>query len=467
MSAKILAIGLLVFLAHLLAALFRRTRIPDVLLLMVLGVALGPYGLAWVCTADFGQMGAVLTTIALIVILFEGGVGMSIATVGRALADSLALTLFTSAATACAVAYFTHAFIGGWTGAFLLGVIVSGTSSAVVIPMVTSLGMGERPRALLAMESALTDVTCIIGYYALLVAFTAGVVTASDIGSQVLASLVMASVLGIVGGFGWLLVMGRLKNFPHTMSTVFAWLFILYGIAESLKYSGAITALAFGVTLANTPEAVIRGIPALRKAEVGTIGDRERALFAEVVVLMKLFFFIYLGLSLRFDRAEPFLIGAQVVGVVYLMRILLVRFLLPRSVSQRDAGIAGVMVPKGLAAAVLATLAAQEVGVTGGEAIKDLAYAIVGISIVVTSLLVPLLDAPGLRRFAPVFFSCFGTQERNRITTTGQPVDFSTSTASALSLVVHAVQSETARIQAVRQERDPASSTPPPRQDKP
>jgi cell volume regulation protein A len=42
MAEIVLVIGLLVFLAHFFTALFRRTRIPDVLLLLLLGVVLGP-----------------------------------------------------------------------------------------------------------------------------------------------------------------------------------------------------------------------------------------------------------------------------------------------------------------------------------------------------------------------------------------------------------------------------------------
>jgi len=49
------------------------------------------------------------------------------------------------------------------------------------------------------------------------------------------------------------------------------------------------------------------------------------------------------------------------------------------------------MIPKGLAAAVLASIPAQ-VGIIGGELIRDVTYMVILISIVATSVMIPLLE---------------------------------------------------------------------------
>ena len=56
-----------------------------------------------------------------------------------------------------------------------------------------------------------------------------------------------------------------------------------------------------------------------------------------------------------------------------------------------DISLAAVMVPKGLAAVVLATLPLQQ-QVVGGELIKDITYGVVLSSIVLTSFLVLLIE---------------------------------------------------------------------------
>ncbi len=68
----IVFVGALIFLAHLFAGIFSRTKIPDVLLLFMIGLFLGPV-LGIVTPADFGVVGPVFTTITLVFILFESG----------------------------------------------------------------------------------------------------------------------------------------------------------------------------------------------------------------------------------------------------------------------------------------------------------------------------------------------------------------------------------------------------------
>jgi len=73
----ILFVGLLVFIAHAFVALFKKTKIPDVLLLIIIGLILGPV-LNIVKTDDFGKVGPIFSAIALIIILFEGGLELNI-----------------------------------------------------------------------------------------------------------------------------------------------------------------------------------------------------------------------------------------------------------------------------------------------------------------------------------------------------------------------------------------------------
>lgn len=409
MEAAILAIGLAIVAGHLLSAIFKRTRIPDVLVLMLAGIAIGPYALAWASPADFGKVGPVLTTIALIVILFEGGLGLEVATVRRALGETLTLTLTTSVVTAGLVAVIAYPLLGNWITPFLLGVILSGTSSAVVIPMINALGVADRPRAVLALESALTDVTCIVGAFALLqAALAGGELHGMELASRMIASLVVASVMGVAGGIGWLLMLDRVRQLPNSFTLVFAVVFLLYGLAELLGFSGGIAALAFGMTISNVVPDLAARFSTRNPIAIAQHTDQERDLFAEAVFLVKLFFFVYLGLNLRFSDPEVLTYAAATVVAVYAARLLITRFTLSASATTTDATVAAVMVPKGLAAAVLASVPAQQ-GLAGGEVLRDLAFAVVGMSIVVTSVAVPLTTLAPARWLARQWFRPFAT----------------------------------------------------------
>ncbi len=397
MEKAILAVGLLVFVGHLLAGLFKRTRIPDVLVLTLLGITLGPYGLSWVTGEQVGVVGSVFSAIALVVILFEGGVNMDLRAVSAAMGDTSRLTLISFGATLVIIAALTHTVLG-WQMAFILGGILAGTSSAVVIPMVSSLKLGDRTRVALSLESALTDVLCIVVVYALMQSMiSGGELQALSLAGSVASKLVMASIIGFAGGLIWLVVLGKVRQIPNTQFTVFGLAFVLYGFAELMQYSGAIAALVLGITIANVKPHTFNNAPFLDRLPIALVSASERSLFGEAVFLVKLLFFVYLGINLPFSQLSPFLIGGTIVGVVYTARVLIVIGSLPRNCQRRDAIISAIMVPKGLAAAVLATLPLQA-GLEHGDVVRDVAFAVVFESILLTSVLVPIVDMPWINR---------------------------------------------------------------------
>ena len=77
--------------------------------------------------------------------------------------------------------------------------------------------------------------------------------------------------------------------------------------------------------------------------------------------------------------------------IVFVIRIPATRLSLRNSLPLKDTSIVAVMVPKGLAAVVLASFPLQQ-GVLGGELIKNITYGVALLSIVVTSFLVMLID---------------------------------------------------------------------------
>ena len=300
MSTIILIIGLLIFVSHFLAVLFRRTNIPDVLLLMVIGLLAGPL-MGWVSPADFGKVGPVFATIALVVILFESGTSLRLDVMLKSLGTTGKLTFGCFIATGAIVTAVAMLALGmPLLSALLLGAILAGTSSAVVIPMVASLRLQEAAGTVLVLESALTDVLCIVWVFALLHVVTNGDVGAGKLIGGVLASLIFATVLGIVGGVGWLLILGKVRDFPNTISTTIAYAFLIYGLSEFLGFSGAIAAMALGLTLTNLNQRWLKKLSGVDH-KIEALTPMDIAFYREAVFLLKTYFFIYLGISIQFS----------------------------------------------------------------------------------------------------------------------------------------------------------------------
>jgi NhaP-type Na+/H+ or K+/H+ antiporter len=394
----IFIIGILVFVAHMFTALFERTKIPDVLLLTILGILAGPvFGL--VTPGDFGKVGIVFTTIALIVILFEGGTSLEIPTIVHSASETLVITLVTFVTTvALATGVMVWAFGTSLLVGAALGTIIGGTSSAVVVPMVRGLKLKEPAGTVLVLESSFTDVLCIVLTYGVLEALVSTHASVGKIAGGLFASFLFATLIGVLGGHVWLFLLERVRRFPNTIFTTFAFIFILYGLAEIFGFSGAITALSFGVTLTNFRYFRFNRLPMLKGIEWGRLNETDLKFYGEIVFLVKIFFFLYLGISTRLEGLNSFFWPAVLVLLIFAVRLVITKAVVSNSIPWFERSVMSVMVPKGLAAAVLAGLPAQY-GIPEATLIQDTVYRVVIISIVLTALLVPMLDKTPLYRF--------------------------------------------------------------------
>lgn len=126
--------------------------------------------------------------------------------------------------------------------------------------------------------------------------------------------------------------------------------------------------------------------------------------FAEGVFLLKTFFFVYIGISIVLTDYFSIAVGGLLAIMFYLVRILIVKLSVRSNIPKEDRIVMAMMVPKGLAAAVLASLPMQA-GVPGGELIQNITYSAVLISIVINSFLIfANARIPFVGRFYGAFF---------------------------------------------------------------
>jgi len=388
-------VGILVFLAHLFTGIFSRTKIPDVILLIALGICVGPV-LGLTSPSQFGQVGPVFTTITLIVILFEGGLALRLSTLRSALAGAMKLAPLSFFLTMMVVTGFALLLTDlELLPAFILGAIVGSTSEAVVIPLVNQLRIREETRTLLSVESSVNDVLSIVITVTLIQAYMLGDFNIASVSGDLIAAFLVAIVFGVVGAFIWSTLLNRIHAIKNAMFTTPAFVFVVFGIVEMLGFSGAIAALAFGVTIGNI-ESIRFPIfnPSPPNEPVG-LTETEKVFFGEVAFLLKTFFFVYLGISLKLVSGWLITVGFIFTMLAFIFRIPAVKLSIKKSVPIKDTSIISVMVPKGLAAVVLASIPLQQ-GIVGGELIQSITYSVVLLSIVMTSFLVLLLDKAGL-----------------------------------------------------------------------
>jgi cell volume regulation protein A len=403
----VIGLGLLIFFSHAFNELFDRTKIPNVLLLLLIGMIVGPIG-GIVSKDFFGELGKVFTTITLIAILFESGAGLRFSEIKKSIGSASLITVINFIITVIVTAFIASIFTKlDWINAVFVGAIIGGTSSAVVIPIVKQLKMGEKSSAILFLESALSDVLCLIVGLAMLEGIKAGALDIGTVFSKMWKAFLFAALLGIAGGLVWSVIIQIVRSIKNSMFTTLAFVFILYGVVELLGFNGGISALTFGIILGNS-DAINNNIFFRKVFRFSTSGfnENEKNFFAEIVFIMQTYFFVYVGISLQFGSLYIYGIGLLIVILAIIARPLSIKLLIGKSTPANEVAIMSIMTPKGLVAAVLASIPLQQ-GLPYGDTIMDLGYSIVLFSIVICSVLVIILSKD------PLFLKKVVTRKRS------------------------------------------------------
>ena len=365
-----LAIGSIIFIGFFGNSIFNRFRIPDVLILVLLGMLIGPDVLG----TQFGLVNAsVLSSInefkdlflsaALVIILFDGGLSLDIRSVWQSMKFSVFLAVMNFILLALAVGaslYFIMEI--DFLIALTLGSIVGGTTGAVVIPIARKMRIHERTKTMLIMESVITDVLVIVATLSLISVIKLDEFSIWAVVRELSVKFLVGGIAGFAAGVAWLFVLERLRNQPLSYMITIAALFIVAGLVEHapVSSSGAVAALAFGLAMGNRRFVKKR----LTSLSLNALSDEHIHYFhTEITFFVRTFFFVYLGLSFGFGTFtwEHLVIGLFIISLTVLARRFTTRFACrwgELTSSEEKAVFA--MMPRGLAAAVLATLPAVQ-----------------------------------------------------------------------------------------------------------
>jgi len=347
--------GFIVLLGFLANYTFRKTGLPDIIFLIVLGLLIGPiFGIIDVSSLE--PVSPVLTALALITILFTSGLNLNFRKVMQEapLATVLALTaMFASVMVLSSVFYW----LMGWSllKSILVGVILGGTSSSIVIPLIERVKIREDARLLLILESALTDAIIVIVALALiqLVNFPDTnqlVAAARNIASAFSVGAVFGTILGLI----WIRVLHFLKNEPYDDILTLFILLLFFAVTEFLGGNGAIFALTFGLVLGNG----VRIGNFFGMKDVVEAGTMMKKFQAEISFFIRTFFFVYIGMMFVVKEYLAVVLGLGLAALLLLARAVTVTFVtVNNEYLKRQRKILSYMIPRGISAAIVAKIA--------------------------------------------------------------------------------------------------------------
>jgi NhaP-type Na+/H+ or K+/H+ antiporter len=247
MIALAIAVGML---AQVLA---QKARLPSIVLLLGLGILVGPDGLGWIDTRAFGLGLEAIVTIAVALILFEGGLQLhyvDLAAVGRTVRNLVTIGAAITVIGATAAAHLVAGF--PWRLALLFGAIVSVTGPTVINPLLDRVRVQRRLDTVLRGEGIVIDP---IGAIFAVVVLEIMLTSDSSVwtGLQAFAlRMGLGAAIGLAGGWvlGRILRMRRLLEPEVENLVVLAWVLALFAISELLAGESGLAAVVIaGMTV--------------------------------------------------------------------------------------------------------------------------------------------------------------------------------------------------------------------------
>ncbi|HVR56941.1 MAG TPA: potassium/proton antiporter [Pseudolabrys sp.] len=301
-------LGSLLVLAGILSSLIAlRFGAPLLLVFLLLGMLAGEGGPGGI---KFDDVGAAYTvgSIALALILFDGGLRTRLASLRNVLAPAVTLATVGVLITALLTAPVAKFVLGiGWIPAFLVGAMVASTDAAAVFFLINARGLRLRPRvrAVLEVESGTNDPFAVFLALLLVEILLVGDQSWSHAAATFLRDAILGCVIGLAGGQVIALVLNRLvlaQGLHAPFVAVSA--LVVFAFANAVHTSGFLAVYLAGLVVGNKQ----------------TRAHNSVVVFLDAVTwLAQIVMFVLLGLLAWPHRLAYSLFGAIAIALVLML----------------------------------------------------------------------------------------------------------------------------------------------------
>ncbi|MEO1332077.1 MAG: cation:proton antiporter [Myxococcota bacterium] len=376
-----LAVAFALSLGLLVQIIARHVGLPGIVLLLTTGVILGPDLVGIVRPDALGSALQTLVGFAVAVILFEGGLNLSLSRLREA-AQPIRQLIVIGAPVSAVLATGVGYFILGWAigPSILFGLLAMVTGPTVINPLMKRLKVKTEVAEILEAEGVLIDA---IGAIAAAAALEVVVGQTNPVTGGLLdlvGGLAFGTLLGIGVGAALAWTLRRRRLIPEGLENVFTLTVVLvaFQIANALFHeSGLATVTTAGLLLGNIPNSV----------------HRELREFKEQLTVMLLgMLFVLLAADVRL--ADVFALGPKallgVLAMLFIVRPLSVfagTFGTP--LKKRQRAFMAWIGPRGIVAAAVASYfssALEKAGDPQGSELRAFVFVVIAVSVLAAGL---------------------------------------------------------------------------------
>ncbi len=323
----IIAASLVVIFSFFFSEIAKRTNVPSVLLLIILGVFMN-YGLKSLGTEiNFFRILELLGIVGLIMIVLEAALELKL---DRDKMRPIANALFIALVGLLACAFVTAQILQinypemsaqqAWIYATPLSIL----SSAIIIPSVV--GLRKDKKEFHIYESTFSDILGIMLFYFLTGNAADGVSGNSFFGFA--GTTILTVIVSLVASYGIVLVFQKIKS-SIKLFLLIAILLLLYSVGKKLHLSSLIIILIFGLLISNIkiffPGKFLKYIDFKK---IHLIYEELHVITLETAFVVRTFFFVIFGMSIDVEsllNINVLSISALIVILIYAMRYFLLR----------------------------------------------------------------------------------------------------------------------------------------------
>jgi cell volume regulation protein A len=334
----------------------RRILLPNVILLIVVGVICGPVLSLFDRVMLLGVV-PILAPLTIAFIGFDAGLGMDLY---QALAESrraVLLSIFGFALSACVVGGFLHLIFNiRWAYAFLLASAWGGVNTATVVAVSQHLKIKAKSLTTLTMASLIDDIVVLVVALMLLNYITLGGLGVWEVSLALVRNSCVSIFVGVIAGVAWLHVLHLSRKAKYVYTFVLAAVLGIYSGTELLGGTGGIAIFIFGLILGNCRSLAQNLRLRVSVDELFAVKEFVGRFHSELTFMITTFFFVFVGLIYVWTGVFPLLLGLAVGLLLHGIRLIVVKAGTWRSELAGDFPAIGLIVGKGAASAAMSTL---------------------------------------------------------------------------------------------------------------
>ncbi len=338
-----------IILSYFFNILAKKTSIPSVLMLILIGTLFNLALSDWLDLnlfkdKNYTPLLSVLGTVGLILIVLEASLDLKLEKSKLPIIYKSLLIAFLGVmfCTALIAVIFHTIVVQDWIISIMYAIPLAIISSAIVIPSIGNL-MPEK-KEFLIYESAFSDIIGIMVFY--FFKDNVGKSSAIDVVGNITWNIGLTLVISVIAGYVLIIILQKLTTHVKFFLLISV-LFLVYACGKLMHLSPLLVIMFFGIII-NNDKLFFKGFLKkwLNEGILHDILHEMKLMTAETAFLVRTFFFFIFGLSIipsSLYNLDVIMLSLLVLAAIYFVRVILFA-----SFARKDSSPQSLVSPRGL-----------------------------------------------------------------------------------------------------------------------